>query len=719
MLCVINSLGGNFLEFSDSNRSRLFQSLFCKSIFVTVPTTQRRASTEDVFELLGSMRFAISLLVFICVASLIGTVLAQRQPMNTYIDQFGPFWAALFDKFTIWNVYNSWWFLLIMGFLVVSTTLCVIRHTPKMLKDATAFREYVRGSSLRAFPHRIEIESEHTPQANLEPLQGWLKSHGYAYKVRNDDDGSYMVAAKKGGANRLGYIFGHVAIVVICVGGMLDSELPVRIQVWLGDKSAITDNMFVSQVPESGRLSLANPSYRANMLIPEGAKTSNAIVSFGEGVLLQPVPFEIELKRFIIDYYSTGMPSSFKSEVEVIDKERGTQFSQTIEVNEPLRYRGVTVYQSGFDDGGSKLTLSAHPVKGTSFEPIRLQATVGDSTPIIYNAAGDSVTAKFSELRVINVEDLSEGNPQPKALMDHVASVAGTGVKPNNEHLTNVGPSVIYTLTTKDGQSFEYVNYMAPMNLDGFPVFLLGMRRNQADFYRYVRIPADARNTMTEFMQLRAAAEDPELVKLAAKRFAMRSGQVDAGSLMEIASFKTMETFVQRGFNGIIEPVPEAERERILGLTVPMLQMTLLELRNIVREQQGLPFIDYSGEKGAYQDQWVQLALLAFANMPEYPAPVVLALDSFEQVKASVFQVARSPGMYIVYTGSLFLVIGIFVMIYIRDRRVWVWVRPHEQGSLLTAAMTSQRRNLDFQQEYQRFQTAFLRLSANRGNDHV
>lgn len=80
---------------------------------------------------------------------------------------------------------------------------------------------------------------------------------------------------------------------------------------------------------------------------------------------------------------------------------------------------------------------------------------------------------------------------------------------------------------------------------------------------------------MTEFMQLRAAATDTAKLQLAAKRFAMRSGQMEAGSLIELAAFKTIDTFVRKGFNGIIEPVPEAERERILGLTVPMLQMTL------------------------------------------------------------------------------------------------------------------------------------------------
>ena len=686
---------------------------------MTAPTTQRRAGIEDMMELLGSMRFAISLLVFICIASIIGTVLPQNEAANVYIDQFGPFWMALFDKFNTWNVYNSWWFLVIMGFLVVSTTLCVIRHTPKMLRDARSFREHVRGSSLRAFPHRIEnLESSHIPAENLPAIEKWLKSHKYAYKIRHDEDGSYLVAAKKGGANRLGYIFGHVAIVVICIGGLLDSELPIRIQAWLGGKQAITENMLISQVPESGRLSMANPSFQANIMLPDGARTASAIVSYGEGVLVQPLPFALDLKRFYIDYYSTGMPSSFKSDVEVIDTERNVRFNQLIEVNKPLRYRGVTIYQSGFDDGGSNMVLSAYPLNGTDHEPIRLKGTVGESQPIIYNANGDSINATFSELRVINVEDLSEGTPQPTALFDHVAAVSGSNVRPK-DNLTNVGPSIIYNLIDKEGQSFEFVNYMAPMELDGFSVFLWGMRQNASDFYRYVRIPADAKGSIDEFMQLRAAADDPELLQLAARRFALRNGQVDADSLIEVAALKTIETFVKKGFNGIIEPVPEAERDRILSLTVPMLQMTLLELRNIAREQNGLEPIDYSGEQGAHEEEWVHLAVLALANLPNYPAPVVLKLDSFDQVQASVFQVSRSPGMYIVYAGSLFLTIGVFVMIYVRDRRIWVWVRPNKQGSLMTAAMTSQRRNLDFQQEFQRFQTAFQRLSAHRGNENV
>src|SRR3546814_7479871 len=65
------------------------------------------------------MRFAVSLLMFVCIASLIGTVLTQNQDPNVYVDQFGPSWFTVFDKFSLWHIYNSWWFLLIMTFLVV------------------------------------------------------------------------------------------------------------------------------------------------------------------------------------------------------------------------------------------------------------------------------------------------------------------------------------------------------------------------------------------------------------------------------------------------------------------------------------------------------------------------------------------------------------------------------------------------------------------------
>ncbi len=678
------------------------------------PSSSTRRVGADVFELLGSMRFAVSLLMFICVASLIGTVLQQNQAGNTYIDKFGPFWFAIFDKFSIWHIYNSWWFLLIMTFLVISTSICVLRNSPKMIRDARSFREYVRGSSLRSFHHRVEVANNAAPGENLSRIQQWLGSQGYKFKVRQDGD-SVILAAKKGGANRLGYIFAHTAIVVICIGGLLDSELPVRLQVWLGGKVPITDNMLISEVPASGRLSPGNPSFRANMLVPEGAQSSSGIISVDNGVLVQPLPFNLKLNKFVVDYYSTGMPSSFKSLVEVTDPDTGKSFSQTIEVNEPLRYKGVTVYQSSFDDGGSKLELVGYPLVGASNKSFDFNGVVGKPTEItVSNGQGESSLAiDFSGLRVINVEDLSgDAVPQAKPMIEHVAAVTGSAAGAKNEHLKNVGPSIQYRIVGNDGQAHEYTNYMLPLMLDGSSVFLAGVRETAAQPYRYIRIPADADHSVVEFMSMRAALANPVLLNEAATRFAAKNANTELQQpLLHKAAVGALETFYKAGFNGIIEKVPEQDREKVLGFAVPMIQLSLMELRDILREQAGKPPVDRNGAAGQEADAWVQMTLLALANLPDYPAPVFMTLKNFEQVEASVFQVARSPGKNTVYLGSLFLIIGVFSMFYIRDRRIWVWIKPQGQGSDMLAAMTSQRRTLDFNHEFDRFKEAFKSLS--------
>src|SRR3546814_6881897 len=60
-----------------------------------------------------------------------------------------------------------------------------------------------------------------------------------------------------------------------------------------------------------------------------------------------------------------------------------------------------------------------------------------------------------------------DAEPQPKAVIDHVAAVTGSAAGAKNEHLQNVGPSVQYRIIGEDGQAHEFTNYMLPMMLDG------------------------------------------------------------------------------------------------------------------------------------------------------------------------------------------------------------------------------------------------------------
>lgn len=674
---------------------------------------------RDFFELIGSMRFAVSLLMFICIASVIGTVLAQNRPSNTYIDQFGPFWFEVFDKFSIWHVYNSWWFLAIMGFLVISTSLCLFRNAPKMMRDARSFREHVRASSLRAFPHRVEIHEAASVSDATQGIKALLVKQGYAIRERLEGN-SVMVAAKKGSTNRLGYIFAHAAMVIICVGGLLDSELGVRLQVLLGGKQPVVENMLISEVPVSGKLSVDNPSFRASVLIPEDGQASTAIVMVGDGALVQPLPFTIKLKKFLVDYYSTGMPSRFASEVQVIDPENGHTFDATIEVNEPLHYKGVTVYQSSFDDGGSSVSLTGFPLVGPTSTSFSLDSTVGDTAEVQGAGLGQApkMKAEITALRPINVEDFSIGVPSgaPKTIGEHVASVSGSAAGKNNDHLRNVGPSVEYRLIDQAGQGHEFVNYMFPIALDGSEVFLAGVRNSSAENYRYLRIPADENSSMTEFMNLRAALSDPAIRREAALRFAQRNGSTPAEQQsLQLAAERALDTFAMGGLQSIAgflqSNTPSAELERAADVVIRLLGISMVELRSLARERAGMPALTEQANQAESAAQWSRLAVAALSDLHAYPAPVLLSLSDFKQVQASVFQVSRTPGKTAVYIGCLLLVLGIFSMFYIRDRRVWVWIKPAPDGvgSDVLAAMTSQKRTLDFNHEFDRFKQALMR----------
>mgnify|MGYP003340822565 CR=1 FL=1 len=303
--------------------------------------TQHRV-LRDAVELLSSMRFAITLLTVIAIASIIGTVLNQNEPYPNYVNQFGPFWADLFHALSLQKVYSSWWFLLILAFLVISTSLCIARNAPKMIVDMRSWKDHVRERSLRAFHHRGEYEAPRGRTEAVARLGALLRNRGYRVKPVEHDDAT-LLAAKAGAANKLGYILAHTAIVVICVGGLLDGDMLIRAQMWFGGKSPIAGNAIISEIPARHRLSPANPGFRGNAFVPEGATVSTAILNIADGALVQDLPFTITLKKFTVDYYSTGMPKLFASDVVVTDRATGKRTEATIKVNEPLIVDGVEI----------------------------------------------------------------------------------------------------------------------------------------------------------------------------------------------------------------------------------------------------------------------------------------------------------------------------------------------------------------------------------------
>jgi cytochrome c biogenesis protein len=252
---------------------------------------------------------------------------------------------------------------------------------------------------------------------------------------------------------------------------------------------------------------------------------------------------------------------------------------------------------------------------------------------------------------------------------------------------------------------------MLPVMLDGSDVFLAGLRESPSESFRYLRIPADDKGTVNEWMRLRAAISDSALREKAAARYAQKMPltSADNKSLREqlrASSLRAMSIFAgdreSSGYIAIarfIGTLPEEQQEKAADAFMKILNGSLWELWQVAREKDGLPPVTADEKHGRF----LQVASNALADGFFYGAPVFLQLQGFDQVKASVLQVTKSPGKNVVYLGCLLLVLGVFAMLYVRERRLWIWIRPQEGGGThALMAMSSQRRSLDFDKEFER-----------------
>ena len=247
-------------------------------------------------------------------------------------------------------------------------------------------------------------------------------------------------------------------------------------------------------------------------------------------MLLQELPFSIELKKFIVEHYSTGMPKLFASEIVIHDRETGERIPARVEVNHPARHRGIEIYQSSFDDGGSSVRLSAVPMNGHA-KPFEIEGVIGGSSQLT-RGQGDGtekMTLEYTGLRVINVEnfanDKSGTDVRKVDLRDSLEGRLGAANKTaTKKELRNVGPSITYKLRDAAGQAREFHNYMLPVDMgDGSTVFLMGLRDTPAEPFRYLRVPADDQGGLDGFLRLRAAMADPALRDLAVSRYAAKA----------------------------------------------------------------------------------------------------------------------------------------------------------------------------------------------------
>jgi cytochrome c biogenesis protein len=277
--------------------------------------------------IIADLRLAIVLLLIIAVVSISGTVIEQAETLEFYRQNY-PEEPALYG-FLSWkvilawglnHVYSTWWYLSLLILFGTSLTACTFTRQFPALKTARNWQYYQKPRQFEKLALSTELKT-----GSIKSLIPLLETQGY--KIFQQDNALY---ARKGILGKIGPIVVHAGMLIVLAGG-----------IW-----GIFTGFFAQEMVPSGN------TFQVQNIIESGPFAKAQI----------PTDWSVRVNRFWIDYTNSGAIDQFYSDLSVID-DRGTELKRkTIYVNQPLRYDGVTFYQTNWSIAAVLVRLNNSPI---------------------------------------------------------------------------------------------------------------------------------------------------------------------------------------------------------------------------------------------------------------------------------------------------------------------------------------------------------------------
>nr|AKF43162.1 cytochrome c biogenesis protein [Erodium chrysanthum] len=300
--------------------------------FESVKRFPRRVVT-----LLSNLRLAIGEMFAIAALMALGTFIEQGEAPDFYFAKY-PEDNPVLGFFT-------WKWILTLGFdhmfsapvflgllVLLGASLMACTYTTQIPMVKVARRWSFLSTSKAVLRQEV---SDSLPRASVQDLGVVLMGAGYEVFLKGPS-----LYAFKGLAGRFAPIGVHIAMLLIMGGGTLS----------------------------------ACGSFKGSVTVPQG-------LNFVVGDVLGPIGFlskpseafntEIHVNKFYMDYYDSGQVSQFHTDLSLYDIDGKEVLRKTISVNDPLRYGGITIYQTDWSisalqilkDGEGPFNLAMAPLK--------------------------------------------------------------------------------------------------------------------------------------------------------------------------------------------------------------------------------------------------------------------------------------------------------------------------------------------------------------------
>lgn len=306
---------------------------------------QKKGVIDQLIALFASLKLTIVLFLLLATTSILGTFIPQNADPRAYLQAFGEFLFRLFSVFGIFDIYHSWWFQLLIILLTLNIIVCSIDRLSSIWKLVfNVKKRFIKGRFNNAPSEEFTIDRVFDDfRKEAETLVG----SRYRHVETINEEKEATLFGERWRWSRLGVYIVHLSVVLLLLGSLIGSIF----------------------------------GFDGFVQIPEG-ETVDSIRLRSQPEAL-PLPFQIRCDDFDVRFYENGAPDEFRSDLVIIENGQET-VRKSIIVNDPLRYKGINIFQSSYGElrdnpmmGGPKALEEESPV--TEITEALLQVMVNET----------------------------------------------------------------------------------------------------------------------------------------------------------------------------------------------------------------------------------------------------------------------------------------------------------------------------------------------------
>jgi len=308
------------------------------------------------WKLFASVKLTIVLLLTLATTSIIGTLIPQNAAPTAYFETFGAFLYRIFSLLGFFDLYHSWWFRALILLLVANIVVCSIdrlRATWKII-----FVRHPRFNLARYRQRKNRVDSIHDGDAQqLKAIYQPVIARRFHYHRTEETTEGFAIYGERGRWTRLGVYVVHFSVVLLLIGGLIGSIF----------------------------------GFDGYVNIPEGESAQSIQLSNSNQKL--PLDFEIRCDDFNVDFYDSGAPKEFRSALTIF-KQGKAVVQKDIIVNDPLRYEGISFFQSSYGPMAPNEAILSFTSKATGM--IYSKRAVLNTPIVIEEDLGTFVLQKYT-----------------------------------------------------------------------------------------------------------------------------------------------------------------------------------------------------------------------------------------------------------------------------------------------------------------------------------